>query len=57
MPNRPLRVKRSQRKRLHKVPTNVKFLTLLIHFMGLLIVLLQQPEVREMVQILLKGKL
>jgi hypothetical protein len=57
MPNRPPRVKRFQRKRLPKVPTSVKFLTLLVHFMGLLIFLLQQPEVREIVQILLKGKL
>lgn len=60
MPNRPSRLKRSrwlQYKRFSKLPNSVKILTLIIHFMGLLIFLLQQPEVREIVQLLLKGKL
>lgn len=60
MPNRPQRVKRSRRsqsKRFSKLPNSVKILTLIIHFTGLVIFLLQQPEVREIVQLLLKSKL
>ncbi len=56
MSNRQQRVKGHRGKHPHQSP-NIKVLALLIHLVGLLIFFMQQPEVREIVRLLLAGKL
>ncbi len=51
--DRHLEGQKPDRRRRPMVPAYIKFLALLIHFVGLLIVLLQQPEFRELLHILL----